>query len=228
MAIMTPVVVISAWAPRPRSSMELDAHRWRRKSQHALLGKSPSTSSLTSRAWRRTSRRTTQSTRSLKASHDCNGWRQPGRSGVGRCSMPGSATRSWRCSNCGAITRHEALPLVFARTALAKGWLVPTDVRDHPAGDARRYLIWLEAELTLREVRARWCWSRKPPSRNQWPSRSLTETARWCSRRRSTVRPRPGPPVRRQPGAHDDGHRLHRAHHPGGRTLGHVGLALLR
>ena len=51
----------------------------------------------------------------------------------------------------GAITRHEALPLVFANGDY-KGWFVPTDVRVTTRQVMRDgTLIWLEAELTLRE-----------------------------------------------------------------------------
>ena len=51
----------------------------------------------------------------------------------------------------GAITRHEALPLVFANGDY-KGWFVPTEVRVTTRQVMRDgTLIWMEAELTLRE-----------------------------------------------------------------------------
>lgn len=129
----------------------------------------------------------------------------------------------------GAITRHEALPLVFANGDY-KGWFVPTDVRVTTRQVMRDgTLIWLEAELTLREyvrpvVLVEETSKQEPVATEKPdPNGQVKKPAQTVNRA-----PASGPPVRRQPGAHDDGHRLHRAHHPGGRTLGHVGLALLR
>lgn len=51
----------------------------------------------------------------------------------------------------GAIARHEALPLIFANGDY-KGWFVPTEVRVTTRQVMRDgTLIWLEADLTLRE-----------------------------------------------------------------------------
>lgn len=109
----------------------------------------------------------------------------------------------------GAITRHEALPLVFANGDY-KGWFVPTDVRVTTRQVMRDgTLIWLEAELTLREYVRPVVLVEETSSRNQWPPRGdpngqVKKPAQTVNRA-----PASSPPARRQPGAHDDGHRLH-------------------